>query len=220
MNEAAGGVLPRGVAVDRRLVLVVEAKPAHPAMLRHVALRQLPARGPTPVQVAPNDTLARVQREAPRPPPRLRGRILREVHGRGAVLARTVRRLAAVLRLQAQVRTLERLAEARGELSPLLMRIWLRRRQRREGAPSARALRRGQFFPQNLPFLFQVDALENRDLLPKRLQVLLVPAVAPAHPACGNVAFPRLPGLPADLLELGTRGASDCLLYTSDAADE
>ena len=98
-DEGAGRVLPCRVPVDGRLVLVEEAEPTHLAMLRHVALGELPARGPAAVQVAPDDALPLVPRKASLPVPRLRQRVVREVHLRGVVPARTVGRLAAVLGL-------------------------------------------------------------------------------------------------------------------------
>merc|ERR1711920_875826 len=106
---------------------VVEAEPANLAVLRHVVVRLvLPARRSALVQVAPDDTLARVPREAARPGARLLVRALRKMHGRGAVRAHTtIRRLAAVLRLQRHVRPRERLAKSRRVLYPLLVGIGL-----------------------------------------------------------------------------------------------
>eukprot|EP00959_Pyramimonas_sp_CCMP1952_P433975 9087939-Pyramimonas_sp.AAC.1 len=104
-NKRACRKLPAGVRIDRRLIFMIKAEATHHAMLRHVALRELPARWPTPVEVASDDALARVQRETTRPDARLQRRILRKVHGRGAVGARAIWRLPTILRLQSHVRS-------------------------------------------------------------------------------------------------------------------
>ena len=88
------------------------------------------------------------------------------MHGRGAVLARTVRRLAAVLRLQRHVRTRERLAKDRRVLCPLLMGIGLWISQRRERALPARTLRHGPRL-QHRSLLCEIDVHHGRNLVPQ-----------------------------------------------------
>ena len=138
-HSRACWVLPARVAEHGSLVFVMKAKAAHSAVLGLVLLAQFPTRGTAAVQMASNDARACVARETPRPAPRLVGWRVREMHCSGTILARSIRRLTAILRLQSRVRSSQWLAPAVRIRHSLLVRVWLRRRQRRERTLSARS---------------------------------------------------------------------------------
>ena len=162
------------------------------------------------MQVAPDDTLARVPREAARPGVRLLPRALRKVHGRGAVrFHHAVRRLAAVLRLQRHVRTRERLAKYRRVLCPLLMGIGLWICQRRERALPERTLYCGLLL-QHRPLLHEIDVHHGRNLIP---QLFCGQFVVSTDGAVALFVRPL-----AQLPELTTRGASDGIVLQLEVA--
>ena len=133
-------MLPGRVAEHGCFELVIEAQSAHPATLRLVLFGKLPASGSAAVQMASNETCPRVTRETPRPAPRLVRWLVREMHGSRPVLVRAIRGLATILRLQGGMRSSQRLASAL-RVPNSLVRVWLWRRQWRERALTARALR-------------------------------------------------------------------------------